>query len=188
MHFYTFKLKMLDILRKEAIEEVKFGYLKKKYPTKHTYLATIRANKPVVRTVILRDCIDEIDPLFYTDARSFKVEDLKHNENASALFYNPKKLIQIRLEGQLRLLKDDDLIKKHREKALSISKKDYTSCFSPGEEISNPDALEYLKSDFFQGIYLQVEKIEYLKLKRPNHIRCEFNKKDNAWSNRFLAP
>ena len=31
-------------------------------------------------------------------------------------------------------------------------------------------------------------KIEYLKLKRPNHIRIEFNQANDAWKASFLVP
>lgn len=179
---------MLDHLRKEAIDEIKFGFLKKKYPTRHAYLTTLRDDFPIPRTVILRDCLDGINPLFYTDKRSQKIEDLKANTNASVLFYNPKKLVQIRMQGQLKVLSDQELVKKHRQKALSISKKDYTSVVQPGEAIDNPDHIEYQSEDYFTAIYLDVVQLEYLKLKRPNHIRCLFSKTKENWESTFLAP
>lgn len=179
---------MLDKLKEEAVNEIKFGYLKKKYPTRNAYLSTIRDQFPISRTVILRDVIDEINPVFFTDSRSTKLDDILKNPNASVLFYNSKNLKQIRLEGQIKMITDHKLVEKYRQKALSISKKDYSTSSQPGSIIKNPDEVNYVDNDFFQGIYLEVSKIEFLKLKRPHHLRCLFKKEDENWTHVFLTP
>ena len=58
----------------------------------------------------------------------------------------------------------------------------------PGSEISSPGKVEY---DFSKGYFTQLvfkaETIEYLQLKRPNHIRAFFTSETN-WEGTFLIP
>jgi pyridoxine/pyridoxamine 5'-phosphate oxidase len=178
---------MLNQIFKETINELKFGYLKRKHPNKYCYLASISHGKPVNRTVVLRDITDENNLIFFTDLRSNKVEHFHQNPNAEALFYNPKKLWQIKVSGQIQFLEDEDKLKFYRQKVQGASKKDYTTLQPPGSIINNPDAVEYQEELNFAVLELQTEIIESLQLKRPNHIRCKFKKTSN-WSGEFMVP
>jgi pyridoxamine 5'-phosphate oxidase len=69
------------------------------------------------------------------------------------------------------------------------SKKDYTTFEAPGKEIQDPDIIEYLKDDdHFCVVEIHPFKIEYLKLKRPNHIRVRYSKQESDWDAQFLVP
>jgi hypothetical protein len=178
---------MLDQIFKDTINELKFGYLKRKYPNKYCYLASISKNKPVNRTVVLRDVTDENHLIFFTDKRTNKVLHFKNNPNAEALFYNHKKLWQIKVSGKVKIVEDQDKIDHYKQKVQGSSTKDYTTLKSPGSPIKNPDHVDYGDELNFALLELQTESIESLQLKRPNHIRCIF-KKENDWEGQFLVP
>ena len=68
------------------------------------------------------------------------------------------------------------------------SKKDYTSITKPGTKIQSPDKVKYNYSqNYFRKIIFQAVNLEYLKLKRPNHIRATFSSEDK-WKGSYLVP
>ena len=68
------------------------------------------------------------------------------------------------------------------------SKKDYTSVLRPGAKIKSPDEVNYdYSNDYFRKIIFQAINLEYLKLKRPNHIRAFFSAEDK-WKGTYLVP
>ena len=80
----------------------------------------------------------------------------------------------------------------HQESTYNIipdaNKKDYSSIQIPGSPIEGPDIVGHdFSKSFFTKIIFQSSSLEYLRLKRPNHIRAIFNS-DDLWSGQFLAP
>ena len=68
------------------------------------------------------------------------------------------------------------------------SKKDYSSMITPGSEIKSPDKLRFnFSKGYFSKLIFKAETIEYLRLKRPNHLRAFFKIEDN-WKGTFLVP
>ncbi|MDB3985184.1 pyridoxamine 5'-phosphate oxidase family protein [Flavobacteriaceae bacterium] len=178
---------MLDSLLhncKTAWSEVKDN---KKHPFRFFYLATIgNDGRPSLRTVVLRDFDSET--LFFsifTDLRSKKVKELGQDSRAQFLFYDAKKMLQVTVNVSLVESINNDLIYKSIPEQ---SKKDYATKMGPGSEISSPEKVEY---DFSKGYFTQLvfkaETIEYLQLKRPNHIRAFFTSETN-WEGTFLIP
>ena len=58
----------------------------------------------------------------------------------------------------------------------------------PGAKIKSPDEVNYdYSNDYFRKIIFQTINLEYLKLKRPNHIRAFFSMEDK-WKGTYLVP
>lgn len=179
---------MLNQIFNDLKNEVKFGYLKKKHPFRYPYLATIKNNKPIQRTVVLRDATIDFDLLIYTDERSNKIKELERNPNASLLFYHPKKLLQIKIEGCIQIIRSGKNYEDHWSRIQGKSKNDFISKNAPGTAIDNPDHVEYNEVEHhFCLLKLVPESIEYLQLKRPNHIRARFDN-STQWEGQFLNP
>lgn len=178
---------MLSEIFKDTVDEIKFGYLKRKHANKYCSLASVYKNKPIIRTVVLRDMADEYSLIFYTDERSEKVKHYENNSNAEVLFYNHKKLLQIKVGGGISQVQDEERINYYKQKIQGSSQKDYTTLKKPSTPIKNPDNVEYGNELNFAVLELNTEYIESLQLKRPHHIRCLFEKKDN-WKGQFLVP
>jgi pyridoxine/pyridoxamine 5'-phosphate oxidase len=178
---------MLSEILKDNVNEIKFGYLKRKHPNRYCSLASVNNGKPILRTVVLRDMTEGYKLIFFTDSRSEKVKHFKENPNAEVLFYNHKKLLQIKVGGAIELLQDDKRLSYYRQKIQGSSKNDYTTLKQPSSTIKNPDNVEYGEELNFTVLELNTEYIESLQLKRPNHLRCLFEKKDD-WKGQFLVP
>ena len=121
----------------------------------------------------------------YTDARTAKLKSLESNPVAELLFYHGPSLTQIRVKAQLvSAAPDEELFKQQHEGA----QKDYTTALPPGAVIKGIDQVSYTTENHFRKLIFQAESIEYLKLKRPNHIRLRFQKTDQGWETNYLTP
>jgi pyridoxamine 5'-phosphate oxidase len=120
----------------------------------------------------------------YTDARSKKVEALQKNQKVQLLFFDPKRLWQLTVAAELKVMRVAPEIFKQLPPA---SKKDYTVRLAPGTPIANPNDIEYQEESFFYHLTFTANKIESLRLKRPNHLRAVFEK-EQQWKGKFLTP
>lgn len=179
------ELSFLKSCKRELIN----GYAKKGHPFRYFSLATVHNGIPRQRTVVLRKLRDDFTFVIYTDSRSQKVYDIKNDETVSALFYHPKKLMQIRVDGHAKLITDKAVLNDYWKYINENSKKDYTTYLKPGSFIKNPDEVSYnLESHNFCVIHIVPDTIEYLQLKRPNHLRILFSKQNNEWQGQFMVP
>ena len=159
----------------------------KKHAFRFFTLATIASDgRPHIRTVVLRDFNPmNISCTVYTDSRSQKLKELERDKRAQLLFYDSKKMLQITVSVVLvENVNENKIYKAIPEQ----SKKDYSSMITPGSEIKSPDELQFnFSKGFFSKLIFKAETIEYLRLKRPNHLRAFFTIEDN-WKGIFLVP
>ena len=181
---------MLNDILNDLTHELKFGYLKKKHPFRYFSLASFTENTVNQRTVVLREITDQKEILIYTDYRSKKVKEFSTKNKASALFYHPKKLLQIQVCGSMQIITSGKEHETHWNKMRGNSTKDFITQLAPGTPIKNPDNVEYKENEHhFCLLKLKTDTIEYLELKRPNHIRARFKLNGNSkWEGQFLNP
>lgn len=181
---------MIDRYLKEALQEVRQGVVKRGHPFRYFTLATAtEEGVPQLRTVVLRQVTEDFKLRIYTDSRSKKVLQLKKFNTASLLFYHPKKLMQIKISGDVKQVEDLDELQKYYSGVQPQSRKDYTTIKAPGSPISNPDEVAYLEhQNYFTILEIRPQALEFLQLKRPNHIRIAYHKTGNAWNGAFINP
>ncbi len=181
---------MLNEILSSLRNEIKFGYLKRKHPFRYFSLGSSINQKINQRTVVLRNLSEDDEIYIYTDYRSQKIKEFSANKNASALFYHPKKLLQIHMQGKIQIITSGKEYEKEWQKVQGNSKKDFVTELPPGEPINNPDEVKYKEEQHhFCLLKLQIQQIEYLQLKRPNHIRARYTKNEkNEWEGEFLNP
>jgi len=67
--------------------------------------------------------------------------------------------------------------------------KNYTTEIALGTLINNTDGIAYSSEEnYFCPVKIIPTSIEYLLLKRPNHIIVLFSQIDKDWSSEFLVP
>jgi hypothetical protein len=98
-------------------------------------------------------------------------------------------LLQIRLDGTLKVVQDEKEVKRLFQKVSEKSIKDYTTSVPPGSAIDNPDQVDYVprSENNFVALKFVPHTIEYLRLKRPNHLRAVFKAEDD-WKGQWLVP
>lgn len=174
----------------EAKNELQKSLVKKGHPFRYFTLATVGLDKMArLRTVVLRKITPDLNLIFYTDHRSKKITHITENSTVSLLFYHPKLMLQLKVEGKAKIVRDKEVLKTYWNGIQPNSRKDYITQQPPGSALQSPDAVEYLdEENHFCIIEIEPFKIEYLKLKRPNHLRVRFSKDDDRWDGEFLVP
>lgn len=178
---------MIDQIFDDCKKQLTAALKHKKHAFRFFTLATRNLNgNSNLRTVVLRHFDrEQLHFTIFTDARSKKVKELKENSNAQLLFYDSKRMIQLIFKVKMIEIDYDDSI---YNSLPDSSKKDYSSIQIPGSKIKGPDQVSYDDSKkHFIKIYFKSLSLEYLRLKRPNHIRAIFNL-NNSWEGQFLAP
>ena len=139
--------------------------------------------------LFLRKLLSDFTLLFYTDLRSAKVSQLQENNQVSALFYNPKKLLQIRVDGEVFFETDEKILKSYWNNIPENSRKDYITKLKPGSSINEDDEIEYdAENPNFVAVKIKAHTIEYLQLQRPSHLRLLFSRADDQWKMQNLVP
>ena len=180
---------MEQLIFQQLKNELVNGSIKKGHPFKFFTFGTVSGKKPVSRTVVLRKTHPDLRLVFYTDERSEKVKQLLSNNQVASVFYHPKKLLQLQIAGVAKIITDPESISTIWKTIPSHSKKDYTTASAPGSQITNPDDVEYLSGNHhFCMVEIVPHTIEYLRLKRPNHIRVKFVREKEQWKGQFLVP
>ncbi len=180
---------MDKILFQQIKSELVNGSVKKGHPFKYFTLGTLLNGIPQQRTVVLRKVQENLDLLFYTDKRSAKVAQIKENPHVSALFYHPKKLLQIQLQGKATVKENPELLRKIWKTIPEKMQRDYRTVLPPGVPTDAPEAIEYLSDHHhFCMIELEPNTLSYLKLNRPHHLRVRYTRHQNDWEGTFLIP
>ena len=182
---------MKDRIWNEIVAELQSSVEQAQHPFKFATLATLGLERlPRMRTIKIRNFDPEgMQLTFYTDSRSKKILHIKENNKVSLLMYHPEKLLQLRFEGLAIRERDEEVLQENWARVDGKAKKDYTTAYAPGTEIQNPERIEYLEEDaYFSMVYILPFKIEYLRLKRPNHLRVRYSKREGIWKSDFLVP
>lgn len=181
---------MTEVFWDELKDKLQSIVDEKDHPFRYATLGTVGLEAmPRLRTIVIRDVAKDLTLTFYTDKRSKKIMHIKENNRVSLLFYDHQNLLQLKVEGLANIIKDEALLLQYWKKIHPKNKKDYTTQFAPGSDISNPDKVEYLQEgNHFCMVRIAPFKIEYLKLKRPNHLRIRFSREEDNWYGEFLVP
>ena len=153
------------------------------------YIATIDNEVPKLRTVVLRALNKDENTLsFHTDLRSNKIKEIKSNNNISALFYDKKRKVQIRMRGKAVLYENSSELKTIWSTMRPESKLCYMGPFAPGEKLDQfqpnlPDhnaqniSTQNNKKGYknFCRVTIQLENLDWLHLDHRGHKRILFN-------------
>ncbi len=179
------------------------GALNSKEPFHFPVLGTQGAGEPELRIVVLREAIQTQKQLIiHTDIRSPKISQLKHNSRVGFLFYDPQRLIQLRIKARATIYHQDDLAAKQWQSCQISSRRAYLGK-SPGNLSSVvthglPDHLqgtlpspEESEAGFvnFAAIVCQVTSMDWLWLYGEGHQRAQFTyDKAGKWLADWVTP
>ncbi|MEH0157872.1 pyridoxamine 5'-phosphate oxidase family protein [Limibacter armeniacum] len=175
-----------------AREELFRSNVDYKHPFRFFTFGTVDADTgfPEIRTVVKREVTQKLEFFFYTDTRSPKVRQVQKNGNVSALFYHPKKQLQVRVKGVADVVdKESPLYKEHFKKLKQSGVlKDYTTAVSPGSPLEDNEEIGFVDKIHFSVIRIQALYLDILKLSQDGHIRALYTKRDGAWEETILVP
>lgn len=165
----------------------------KRSPLRWPVVATVSpSGRPHARMMVVRRVDDGARTLdLYTDARSPKRTDLACSPRAEAVFWDPKKRLQLRMEAFVRVLDDgperDAAWSNVREEARA----DYARAHAPGALARDPIAADARLQDdagHFAIVRLFMQRVDVLRLAAPRPWRAEVVYNDGAVAARWLTP
>ena len=147
---------------------------RRKSPFKYFSLNTITSVDDILypqsRIVVLREVFENFDFHVYTDSRTEKVVSLDSHKEASALFYDPKKMIQIRLEGILEKVEDSQ---NYFESLSETQKRDYRTKMAPGSQADSFHTIHESEGGYFQILRFHAGRFDLVQLHSEGHRRVK---------------
>ncbi len=167
-------------------KDLSTGIKTAKHPYRYACLSSISQKKPTQRMVVVRE-IEENTITIYTDSRTKKVADFKQNPNASLLFFDYIQMKQIQLNGMISI---DNTTDPNEWNTISEkAQRDYTTHLAPGSRIDDPKNVTYQKDTiYFCKLLFTFTTVDYLEIKKPQHIRATYSIKNNNWEGNYVVP
>ena len=155
-------------------------------------LATTSMAGPQVRTVVLREAIPAARSLVaWTDVRSPKVRELRHDPKAQWLFHDPANGLQLRAITTVRIHHDDEVARAAWATVPAGNRANYQSVHAPGAGIArpisggNPVAAGPAQ---FVALVATVQELDWLWLDLGGHRRARLRWSDGSWTGDWLVP
>ena len=162
-------------------------------PFHYPVLGTMGKNGCSLRTVILRQfSLPDRVLVCHTDSRAPKVKEIEESNNATWLFYHPKKQIQLRVSGKASLHRDDQFADDQWAGSKMTSRLNYCAIQPPGTPVALPISglpdfllnkiptlLNTQKGrNHFLSIACKIQSIDWLELRMVGNRRALF-----TWDN-----
>ena len=165
----------------------------KRHPFRYVVFSTVKEGNANSRWVVLRKRTEHSSFLIYTDSRSAKVGELQENSSASLLFYNERKKLQVKVQGEVVIHQQNELTKKYWPVVQGASAKAYTTIHAPGDRIESKetgyDWISPEDDQYFTLLEVFPSAIEALQLNGERHIRVQYLKdREEQWTSSFLVP
>ncbi|GCL63466.1 pyridoxamine 5'-phosphate oxidase family protein [Pseudaquabacterium pictum] len=148
-------------------------------------LATVDGDVADLRSVVLREVdVDTRTLMFFTDARSSKVAQIRSQPQAALLFWSPALGWQLRLRVRLAL-DTSGLAVSSRWARLKMSPaaQDYLSPLPPGAPLTGgtpPPAPDRDSRNHFAVVRADVQRMDWLELHPEGHRRALFDADGNG--------
>ena len=187
----------LDKAFTDVHDQLKRAGVDKKHKFRFFSVATLNSGEetiPQSRIVVLRSFSDDWTFEFYTDDRSSKVKEIETNPVIAALFWDPSKRVQVRIEAGVTLHNQDDVAAARWKDVQGDAQKAYTSIPSPGSAIDNPkEAHEWpdtYSSEHFTVAICSATHIKALQISGMEHLAYGSKRTEatGSWKNTWIAP
>jgi len=159
-------------------------------------LATIREERPEIRTVVLKGA-EKAERLvwMHTDLRSPKHLDVHKNSEGALLFYDPRDCWQLRLNGTLSFDQNSESTEKAWQRIAPYGRRCYQGPEIPGTQSleansnlpSEPTEFELGRNNFSRLLF-QVTKMDWLSLKASGHVRSQWQWDGKEFIGTWVAP
>jgi pyridoxamine 5'-phosphate oxidase len=179
-------MQLFDLAKAELIR----SNADRRHPFRFFWLGTTGVF-PEVRTVVKRKTEADLSVIFFTDARSPKMEQMQKDPRVSALFYHPKKMLQVRIRGTAEFIlpghaEFEDFFQQVKN---SKMEKDYQSVLPPGSILPEEELPGKTRSALhFAALRIRPKDIDILQVGREEHVRCLYFQEANEWKEQRLVP
>lgn len=154
-------------------------------------------NKPNSRNVVLRNfSLEDLTIRFHTDKRSSKIKDIEKNEAICLIGYDKKAKLQIRIDADAHIIKDEEVLLDIWKKMYPMSRECYRVAKSPGDKIESLAEIKFndendsnlVGFDNFAAVQCNIKSMEILYLSHTGHIRAKYNNDNGILKGEWLVP
>lgn len=179
------RIESLGLIESTLWSELAQAVGERQHPWRVMALATVEDQRALARNVIVREVVAaQKRLLFYTDARSHKVQQISRQPLGTMLAWSAALGWQLRLEVTLSVEDTGlDVSSRWARVKLSPSAQDYLSPLPPGTPVDRYEP-ERGTRDYFAVVTAQVTAIDWLELHADGHRRARFDTHGGRW----LAP
>ncbi len=159
-------------------------------------LATVGLDgAPKVRSVILRSADAERGAVsFFTDLRSAKVQEMRHEPRVSLIGYDAEAGFQVRLEGRATIDAEGPekalawaACRSHTRALFRHPLPSGTPIAAPAEDASGDDG-DSDGEGHFALVVVSVIRIDWLDVSGPLHLRAQFQRDGSGWRGGWVTP
>ncbi|MEL6781891.1 MAG: pyridoxamine 5'-phosphate oxidase family protein [Pseudomonadota bacterium] len=143
------------------------------------------------RVIVLRRFEAETrEAIFFTDRRARKVSAIQHTPHAEIVFFDPKRMLQIRTSGSVRLEVGGQAWRADFAKLPERSLADYSTIDAPGCAMEHPEPRRDLSlaEQNFARLIVKADRIDCLELSRQGHRRAVFDWRSGEPVREWVAP
>lgn len=152
--------------------------------------------QPHVRAIILREVDAEAGRVFFsTNALSAKVGQLEENPFVAVTFYDGDADVQLRLEGQARIVTDERIRRAAWASFGGGTRQLFASPLRPGSPLPRADAPsdggsrgEAAAYARFAWVCVQVSSMDAIDLSAEQHLRRSFRRDGEGWNASRVVP
>lgn len=149
---------------------------------------------PRARVLVLRKVEPQPGLLWiHTDSRSAKVAELAAEPRAALTFWDARRSLQLRVEGEAQFLTDAARLAEAWARVPDASRRNYATVQPPGSVDDGSAALPAVgptgdgESNFAMGA-IRADRLEWLWLGPDRHLRGESRRQADGWESRALIP
>jgi pyridoxine/pyridoxamine 5'-phosphate oxidase len=175
----------------EIHQELRKAYVKRNHPFRFVVLSSLGNRYPGSRTVVLRKYFSDHRFWVYTDSRSNKVAELIQNPNATLLFWDAKKKIQIRINVTTEVLHNNEDAEAVWNSLAPKQKEEYLKEEPSGKSIDSPDVFHHHQEEDsrnFTILQFTPKNWDILHLHREGHRRVEVKPSAKGWIPEWIMP
>lgn len=161
-------------------------------------LGTSGEHGPALRTVVLRHCVEnERLVACHSDQRSAKVAEVFDDAQASWLFYDRERKLQLRLAGPVTVHLEDEFADNAWANTQDMGRACYNTLTGPGKSLPEPaaapgriagEAEELASRSHFAVIACRIDFLDWLMLSARGHRRAQFHWRGEDWQGNWISP
>ena len=154
-----------------GIKSIQRGVVDRKSPYRLPVLSTSVEGNVSQRIVVARGFDEKnLQLIVFTDNASKKYQQLQINSKCALLFWDPRKKLQIQVNGKANFIKEKDM---YWNNLSDRQKKEYVINPIPGSKIESAQSYNYDSEETrFAVLSIQFDHIDMLQLSSDGHKRA----------------
>ena len=170
------RIESLALIHRASWQALAQAATQREHPFRTMALATVHGAAADLRTVVLREVLADAPQLvFFTDARSPKVAQMRAHPIATLMVWSPALSWQLRLRASLAVQTDGLAVSSRWARLkLSPAAQDYLSPLPPGAPLQRHGP-EGATREHFAVVTAQVLALDWLELHADGHRRAQFD-------------